>query len=249
MSSELTKTSIVPSNSNNSSIVKSEKDKNIIFFSRITDFVSELSEMYGNKYHSLLLYKHMLYKTNINHKIKINKNIELFTSFLNQNKTSILSKDVSKLSDGIVFSKNIYIPLKTIINNDKENKDIIFQHLIVLLSCVDTSKEVNDVLNILNSSSNEGNFFNTVLNKIEKSVSPEEAKDPATAISSLMKGDVFQDIIKSMSSGVKDGSLDIGKMFGMVQGLVGNLSPEMGSMFNQMTSSFTSQLKQEDSKK
>ena len=214
------------------------KDDNIVLFSRINDFVNELDKLYGTKFHSLKLYKHMLSKTNVSHKLKINHSVETFTRYLVANKTVIMKKSLVELKDNIVISNKMMVPLIEIIKlSDNEVKEVISQHLIAMLSCVDKSKEVNDILkDIINPSTNEGKFFNNLIGKIEQKVGDmkdgNNPPDPMKVLSSLMQSGVIQDVISSMSEGTKDGTLDLSKMFGMVQGMFGNISGNINNVKN-----------------
>ena len=49
------------------------------------------------------------------------------------------------------------------------------------------------------------------------------------AVSSIMKSGIFTDLIGGMNNGLSNGSLDLGKLMGAVQGMVGKLSEQTNS--------------------
>jgi hypothetical protein len=215
---------------------KTTNEKNILLFSRINDFVNQLSSIYGTKYPPLRLYRHMLSKTNLSHKIKIERNIQIFSKFVLDNKVELLKPAIESLNGKILFSKGIYIPIDDIIKTiEKEDRVIIQQHLVAILQCVDSSDEIKDKLKeILDPKTKEGEFFSSFIGKIEKNMGKGAPED---VIKSFMTSGALQDILLSLNNGMKDGTLDLGKMLGMVQGLVGNLSqnvPEMGNILKHL---------------
>ena len=68
----------------------------------------------------------------------------------------------------------------------------------------------------------ETNFLTDIIDKVEAHVDPNA--NPMEAVSSIMQSGVFTDLIGGMNQGLSDGSLDIGKLMGAVQGMVGQLS-------------------------
>jgi hypothetical protein len=59
-------------------------------------------------------------------------------------------------------------------------------------------------------------------------------------VSGLMQSGVFNDLISGMQGGLSDGSLDMGKLMGSVQGMMakmspdGQMPPEIAGMMNMM---------------
>ena len=64
-------------------------------FSHLTNFVSDLNEIFGKKQHSLELYNRLLNKTKISHKDSMLKHIEIFSDFVTTNNEAISDGDNS----------------------------------------------------------------------------------------------------------------------------------------------------------
>ena len=80
------------------------------------------------------------------------------------------------------------------------------------------------------------------MTKVESSVDP-NTSDPSAALGQIMSGGLMSDLMGSMTSGMQDGSLDLGKLMGSLQKMVGKLQdtddapPEIKAMtgnLNQM---------------
>jgi len=205
-------------------------------FECINKFVGDLTDVFGTKQHSLLLYNHLLVKTNVKHIDSIKKHVSSFTTFVTKNRQAIMTKDSTKFSDPIIsYSKKVNIKMDEIFKMaDTETTNIIWQHLLVITNSVDPSEEAMEILKkSLEEKSNEGAFLSNLVEKIEKNTDP-NSSDPMSAIMGLMSSGVFTDLISGMNSGMQDGSLNIGKLFGTVQGMMSSMQgmPGMGSIPN-----------------
>lgn len=203
-------------------------------FDCINKFVGDLTDVFGTKQHSLLLYNRLLGKTNVKHMDAIKKHVQSFTDFVTKNRQAIMSKDREKFSDPIIFySKKVNIKMDEIFKMaDSETTNVIWQHLLVITNSVDPSEEAMEILKkSLEEKSNEGAFLSNLVQKIEKNVDP-NSSDPMAAIMGLMSSGVFTDLISNMNSGMQDGSLNIGKLFGTVQGMMSSMQdiPGMGTI-------------------
>jgi len=191
-------------------------------FDHVTKFVSDLAEVFGTKQHSLLLYNRLLNKTKTTHHDAIKKHVDAFTEFVTKNHQAIIDRDDTKIVSPIIFySKKVNIKMDEIFKMaDSETSNVIWKHLLVIINSVDPSEEAMAILKrSLEEKSNEGDFLNNLVQKIEKNVDGNSA-DPMSAIMGLMSSGVFTDLLSGMNSGMKDGSLDIGKLFGTVQSMM-----------------------------
>lgn len=194
-------------------------------FQHIVKFVEDLSTEFGSKQHSLVLYNRLLEQTKITHQESIKKHINLFLDFVTKNKQAILEKDVSKLTETkIEYSKKVNIKMDEVFKMaDASATEVIWKHLLVIMSSLNPSDEAINVLKkSMEEKSNEGEFLSSLVSKIEKSVDP-NTTDPMSAIMGLMSNGVFTDLISSMNNGMQNGSLDIGKLFNTVQGMMSSL--------------------------
>lgn len=205
-------------------------EKNWKSFDLINKFVSELTDVFGKKQHSLSLYNCLLGKTKINHHDAIKKHIQAFTEFVVSNNKAILQKNSDMIISPVIFySKKVNIKMDEIFKMaDSETCSVIWQHLLVITNSVDPSEEAMNILKkSLEEKSNEGEFLNNLVQKIEKNVDS-NAADPMTAIMGLMNSGVFTDLLSGMNSGMENGSLDIGKLLGTVQGMMSSMGGENG---------------------
>lgn len=194
-------------------------------FPLIASFVSDAEECFGNTQHSLRLYNRLLTK-NVNTDQERLEHVSIFSKYVQDNYQAILTKDAKKLtSDVIFFSKKINIKLGEIFKKaDNDTTEAIWRHLLVISTAVDPS---SDAMNVLKKSmeekSNEGNFLTNIMNKIQTGVDP-NVNDPMSAIMGLMSSGVLTELMSSMSSGMSNGQLDVSKLFGLVQGMIGQFT-------------------------
>jgi len=196
-------------------------DKSLIVFKAIVTFVNDLNELFSKEQHSLRLYSHLLNKTTLAHEKAIQKNIDAFTLFCVTNREAILSKDTSKiLEDRVTYSEKCYVDIKKIFQKaDSESSGVIWKHLLLLSALLDPEARAKEILK--KDVSNEGNFLNKILGKVEKEV--EGKTNPMEAISAVLQSGVFNEVIQDMNDGFKSGELDLGKMMGTMQNVMGTM--------------------------
>ena len=208
-------------------------DNNLICFKAISNFTTELSESFATKQRSLKLYNRLINKTSISHDISIKKHIDAFRLFCISNRDAIITKNIDKITHTkISYSQRVYIDIVDIFNlSDNDTKKVIWEHILCISALVDPAGKAKEILrdNLENgkSSSGETNFLTDIIDKVEKHVDPNA--NPMEAVSSIMKSGIFTELIGGMNQGLSDGSLDIGKLMGAVQGMVGQLGEKTGA--------------------
>ena len=200
-------------------------------FGKIVDFVSELNVAFGSRFHEVLAYNHLLSKTKVSQKLTIQHHIAAFKEFFDRNKEAILSKDASKImSHRISFSERVYLDVHALLvqpDLDAETADAIWKHLLVINASIDPTSEARAILQQLQGSGGAENqfldgFFNRIQQTVETSGMP--TTDPMTTAAGILQSGVLNDLVGGIDRGVKDGSLDIGKLIGTVQGMLGSLT-------------------------
>ena len=222
------------------------EDNTLIVFNSITKFVHSLNECFGEKQRSLQLYSHLIEKTTIIHEGPIQKHINAFRDFCKKNEDAICVKDETKFTQkDITYSDRVFINMSEIFENaSPSEKETIWKHILLLMVRFDPAGKAKKILKeslkkSQESNDNEGDFLNNIINKVEKNVSPTD--NPMQAVSSIMSSGIFTDLIGSMTSGLNNGELDLGKLMGTVNGMVSNIAdksdmpPEMAGMMSQMT--------------
>lgn len=215
---------------------KIASEQMIKIFSKISTFVSELNSAFGSRFHFVELYNHLLLKTKLSKKQVIQQHIEAFRTFLERNKDALIARDVNKImSHRISYSNKVYIDVHALLtseNIDNETTEAIWNHLLVINATIDPSSEAREILrNMPSSDTNEGKFLGNFFDRIQQGMNNTNASpnDPMAAISSLMQSGVINEMMGSINQGVNNGSLDIGKLFQMVQSMMGGLSSMTGN--------------------
>lgn len=201
---------------------------NLLTFKAISSFVSELSEIFSEKNHSLKLYSRLINKTTLSHDTAIKKHIEAFRSFCFENRDALEKKNTELLVKPTVeYSSKVFIDFTNIFKEaDSETRNIIWKHLLTISALVDPAGKAKEILKN-NKESKEANFLSDILEKVETNVTPNS--NPLEAVSSIMSSGVFTDLISNMNNGIQDGSLDLGKLMGTVQQMCTSLNPEGAS--------------------
>ena len=208
-------------------------------FQSIVKFVEDLSTEFGNKQHSLVLYNRLVSKTKITHQDAVKRHLQAFHEFVTKNGEAIIEKNISKLRNPIIFYSNkVNIKTDEIFKMaDKQTTEVIWKHLLVIMNSLDpNTKALNVLKKSLEEKTHESEFLSSLVSKIENTVDP-STTDPMSAIMGLMSNGVFTDVISSMNSGMQNGTLDMGKLFNTVQGMMTSLGGMNMGGPNQATSS------------
>lgn len=224
-------------------------DTSLITFKAISNFVSELASEFGKKHKPLRLYQRLVSQTTLSHDKAIMKHIDAFRTFCVNNRDAIISKNIGEIKQRKVqYSSRVYVDIKFILRSaDAEIKEVIWKHILCISALVDPAGKAKEILkkNMEDGKAggDETEFLTNIISKVEETVQPDA--DPMAAVSSIMNSGIFTDLIGGMQNGLQSGNLDIGKLLGAVQGMVGSLSSQAGddpqtagamSMLNNMTS-------------
>jgi hypothetical protein len=199
----------------------------LIAFKAICNFINDLESEFGKRHKPLKLYKRLINQTQICHDKIIKKHITLFHDFSMNNRDALLNSDDSKLQHKrIAYSERVYIDMDYIFRlADKETKDVIWKHILTISAIVDPSSRAKDILKKSveeNKGTNEAEFLNNIISKVEQSVKPDA--NPMEAVSSIMQSGLFNELLNDLGSK----KLDMGKLIGVVQGMVSNMSSQVG---------------------
>lgn len=201
------------------------EDSHLIIFKKISNFVSDLANVYQEKQKSLALYNRLLEKTTLSHDAVIKKHVECFSNFCSVNRDSIMEQDLSKMTEAMIrYSDKVFIDVKNLISiSDKDTKDAIWNHLLIILNAVDPACNAKNILKERikkGPDSQEEKFIENLITKVESTLDPTKLENPMDAISSIMSSGLITDIIGGVQKGINDGSLDIGKLMGTMNGLI-----------------------------
>jgi hypothetical protein len=200
---------------------------NLITFKAISSFVTELSEIFSEKNHSLKLYARLLNKTTLSHETAIKKHIESFRIFCFDNRDALENKKAELFKNpSVEYSSKVFIDFSNIFKEaDSETKNIIWKHLLTIAALVDPAGKAREILKN-SKETKEANFLSDILEKVETNVTPNS--NPLEAVSSIMSSGIFTELISNMNNGIQDGSLDLGKLMGTVQQMCTSLNVDGG---------------------
>lgn len=216
------------------------QDNSTLVFKAIHSFVMALNQEFGTKNKPLVLYARLIEQTTFSHNVAIQKHIQAFTKFCVQNREAIYDKKAECLSfPRIKYSDRVYIDMKDVFKlANSEEKNVIWQHILTISALVDGTGKAKKILKETleqKTESNEANFLTDIIEKVEKNIDIESLNqaNPMQAIGQIMSSGIFTDLISSMNDQVSTGKLDMTKMLGVVQNMVGTLSkddPNIGQM-------------------
>lgn len=209
-------------------------------YKKITEFVSDLNATFGNRQHSLQLYNRYL-ETKVHGEEEKRNHIDIFSKFINENEEAISSRDTIKLKEtNIIFNKKCIIKLGEIFKiADNDAQKAIWNHLLVIKTAINpTDEAVKNIQEMVDTSTTEGKFINTMFEKISGSINPNE--DPQSALMSMFSSGLVPQLVGDMTSKMEKGEINMNSLMSTFQGLIGQVSPMMGGidlngMMNQAT--------------
>lgn len=204
------------------------EETQLIAFKSICNFINDLEEVFKPK--SLKLYKRLINKTPISNTTIIQKHITIFQNFCTLNREAIHSQDPNLISSPrMQYSDNVYIDMSAIFKMaESDNLSIIWQHLLTISAILDPTGRAKEILkkNAEKLGNDETDFLTNIISKVEQNVKPDA--NPMEAVTSIMQSGVFTEMLTGMQGGLSTGKLDISKLLGAVQSMVGNLSEQAG---------------------
>ena len=213
-------------------------------FKTISKFVEELQNAFGQKYKQVRLYARLLRKTGLIHDVSIAKHLQCFADFCISNRSQIASRSAQLPMRKITYSDKVFIDMEDVFElADNETRPIIWQHLLALSSLLDKESNAKTILESElglaknKSNTNECDFIQSLLLKVESQIKPSDIENPADAISSVMSSGLIPEIMNSMQDKMKSGELDIKRLMSTVQNLIkdtSGVSPSIGSSFSKL---------------
>ncbi len=207
----------------------------IVLFKCIVDFVHALRELYGDQQHSLELYALLLEKTGIIHQDPIKKHITLFYQFVFDNQEAILENSETLFNSWTIsYSEKVYVDLKQIFTTcSVEDKRVIWQHLLTLLAVLIPTSRAKEILQrkkekaMAAREDKSDTFLTDMIEKVGKHIDPSKTTDPTEMMNNIMNSGVFSELVSDMSENMNNGNLDVKKIMGNLQGMLGNISNMM----------------------
>ncbi len=195
----------------------------LIIFENYSTFIADLYDCFKAEILPIALYGRLMEKTSLVNKKSIHRHVQVCLEFFRENKDAVLAKNSKDIKSNFQYTDKIFIDIKNIIEvtDEKDVIDSIWRHLLKILHMIDPECEAK--IELTKNDVKEEKFLNDMFNKIKaetEGIDMNETEDPMKAMSKMMQSGVITDIMNDMSSNVKNGQLDIGKMMGMVSGLL-----------------------------
>jgi hypothetical protein len=235
-------------------------DKTALSFNTIVNFIRDLNSCFGAKQKSLMLYGHLIEKTGLINIDPVKKHIQIFKQFVQINEDGIMNRNKKMLkTTRIVYSDKVAIDLGSILQMcDKEEEAIIWNHLLTISAILNPESQAKQILRELKekahtnsgSSGKEGDFLQNIMSKITEHASQQDLlggesdANPMSMITNLMSSGVFTDIFQSLSTNLNDESMDIGKLMGSMQNMMGEINKMITEKKKETTDSETPEPKQ-----
>ena len=110
---------------------------------------------------------------------------------------------------------------------DVENRSVLWQHLLALLAIVDPLSKAREIMVAQDEEGDkmrESNFISNIVQKVTENIDENKMKDPADMVNSILGSGIFTDLVQDMNQGISSGELDLSKMMGGLQAIMGDLS-------------------------
>jgi hypothetical protein len=225
-------------------------------FNSISTFVGEISNVFSSK--PISLYNKLIAGTTFRDIAAIRRYIDSFKMFFDNNSNFVTSKTLSENSK-IVYNDRIYIDISWVMKNSKENKDVIYNHLVTIYSVLYAGKkQATLALDILKEKANaeaylqknepnvaeelnipdtkEGDFIKESLNgiaELAKEIDLDSANaNPAEMIGTVMSSDFFKNFAQNMQSKFQNGEINAQSLLQTVGSIVqqNGMGPQMETM-------------------
>jgi hypothetical protein len=198
-------------------------------FQAISDFISDIAGIYGESLLELDAYNKLLSATTLKNKSAIENHIKIFTSYCKDNEKTIITQNENDIKN-IIYSDALFIDMKTIFKMaEKDNKTVIWNHLLTLLYMTNPSVELKAMLKKQQAvkkdmNDNESQFLENMIDKLQNNVSEEQMNNPMSAMMGLLSSGVLTDLMGQAQSQSQSGNLNIKKLLGSVTKMVESLS-------------------------
>lgn len=212
---------------------KENREKSLITFNLLLNFIKEATELYGEKYKNLRLYNRILEKTKISNNEAIKKNIALFEKFCQTNREAIHQQNFSAFSEQTIkYSEKIVLNIHTLFClADEENRKVLWQYVLSIAALLDPVGKAREILKNMKakpdekSTGKEADFLASLIDKVEKNIKSDAT--PQEAMNAIFTSGFMGDVMNSFQT--ESGGMDFGKLMGMAQGMISGLSEQAGN--------------------
>lgn len=219
-------------------------DKTLTTFRAISNFLSDLKSLFKND-KALALYDRLIEKTTFRDEEAVKRHISVFEKFVTEYKEDIIERKDFPLDTEIVYRKmdnmKIYIAIGEFLNKAAPlEKASIQKHLLTICAIFFPEERVIESLESkmadlnIDTSTNEGEFIQNIMEQAKGVVKESVMDNPATAISALFSSGIIQNMATGLQQQEANGQLDIGKLFGALQGAAQSMMSQSGPRVEEM---------------
>lgn len=212
-----------------------EVKNDLIVFKAINNFINQLAEQFGKNHKPLSLYHRLVKQTPVSNTAVIHKHVNIWRQFCIANRDLILNKNYKDFKETTIsYSERVFINLKYVFGlvKDHEILGTMWKHLMYIAALLDPGSRAKDILKesmrttSIKDDSKEAEFINSIISSVENS--DIDASNPMGAISSLMSSGLLGNMMGNMMGNMQNGNLDMGKLFGLVQTMIGSMETQIG---------------------
>jgi len=218
----------------------------LIAYNAISNFVKDLSSVFGSSQHSLKLYEYLLAKTTLSHSKPLEKHIESFRNFCIENRESILSKNFKTFTlNSIDYSDRVYINIGDIFTmSDEETREVIWNHLLTLSAILDPESTAKNLLKKVNlehyykKTLSLEDFFEKTFERIRELLEGEQ-KDFIKCGLKIVQSGLLTEIVNDVTNNLDIENLDIQKVALIVTNFLSKRGMDMSEIFNVISNKVT----------
>jgi hypothetical protein len=207
-------------------------------FQTIYDFVINLHDYFSSVKHTsirpLKLYHRLISNTGFKDDVNIRRHIDVFEAFCKSNREHIKNRTYPLTSARVQFSENIYIDVNYFLtkSDTEATQNTIWEYILAISAYVDPDGRAKDhlleIVNKNNSGSQEDNFISTMMQQVSGLVSEsDDMSNPMAMIGNIMGSGVMDNLVSSMTQTIEQENLDIQKLMGGVNTIIGSLQKEI----------------------
>lgn len=213
---------------------KTINEQTFRIFSKITDFIADLADAYGDKFREIKLYNYLIGKTKFSNKLCVQRHISIFKEFCSRNQDAIFTQDPKKIVSKVIsYSDRAFIDMYAVLNLpdiDKETSKNIWSHLLVIYSTIDPNSGALEKL-VSNSSdssdsnssgSNCSNNLSTTSNSNQSNL----FNANQTTGSSNSPINMLSTIMPAITSMLNGGNVNMDQVLGPIQQVINSISQD-----------------------
>ncbi len=231
-------------------------EKKLRVFDAIASFVQDLDTGFGKRYKPAALYNRLTVRTTPQDTTAIERHINAFRVFFNQNQNYIRTKELAT-NARIVYSERIYLDVGRILSKtDTTAHKHIHQHLVTIYSlmnlgtregvqALETIKTKAPELDLNLPDTTEGKFIHDTLTEMTSHFENMEDNDnPMAVMSSMMQSGFFTKFMGDLQTKFSDGDMNLGTLMSTVTSVISEATPEAGEEADQIRTFVTQSMTQ-----